>query len=131
MIRIEEINQEIEKDGIPEFGNTRMTVSPTNLNLGKIKGDDKLLLDIISEKDNEFDEADYDLSKPMKIAKNKKKEKKDKNKNKKDNKNKKINNEDNYIEDKKFQKILDKFKNQNKLILFSDRTNAKTFYKKN
>ena len=131
MVRIEEINQEIEKDGIPEIGNTRMTVSPTNLNLGKNKGDDKLLLDIISERDNEFDEADYDLSKPMKIAKNKKKEKKDKNKNKKDNKNKKIKNEANYMEDKKFQKIIDKFKNQNKLILFSDRTNAKTFYKKN
>ena len=127
MVRIDEINQEINNEDLPEFGNTRLTVSPTNLNIGKFKNDNKLLLDIITEKTNNFDEADYDLSKPMKIAKNKKEEK-----NKKDskkNKNKNAYKESNYLEDKKFQKILNKFKNQNKLILFK-RKKTNTIYQR-
>ena len=126
MVRIDEINQEIENEDKIDYGNTRLTVSPINMHFGKNKNENKLLLDMITEKNNEFDEADYDLSKPMKIRKNKKEEN-----NKKDNKNKVNKKNDNFMDDKKFSKILNKFKNQNKLILFSDRKNANTVYQRN
>ena len=121
MVRIDEINQEIQNEDMPDFGNMRLTVSPLSTRMGKIKNDNKLLMDIITSNENEFAEADYDLSKPMKIKKNKKIEKSGKNKNIKD---------ANYMDDKKFSRILNKFKNQNKLILYSNRKNANTIYQR-
>ena len=129
MVRIDEINQEIKNDGIPEFGNSRLTGSPINLNLGNFKNENKLLINMITDHDNEFNEADYDLSKPMKISKNKKEEKHKKNK--KENKIKNINTDNNNIENKKFKIILNNFKNQNKLILFSERNKTHTIFERN
>ena len=109
MIRIDEINIEIEKNDLLDLQNDRLTISPVNRNFGKIEKDNDLLIDKITDNKRGFDDADYDLSKPMKIAKNKK-----------EIKNKGSLYKNNLKNEKKFEKILNKFKNQNKLIIYSD-----------
>ena len=123
MVRIDEINQEINKENLPIPGNSRLTISPENLKSvkkTKEKGH-KLLLDIITEED--YNEADYDLSKPITIEKNK-------DKNKKEEKNKNKINDTSDIENKKFLKISNQFKNKNKLVVNLQRRKTTVDYQK-
>ena len=123
MIRIDEINHEEKKnEDIIDIG-FRKSVSPNLFKTKKTK-ENKLLIDIITEEKDEYAETDYDLSKPMIIGEN--------NKNKKGNNNKKgINqiNDDEKIDNQKFVNIVNKFKNQNKLIYYN-RKNCHTIYMK-
>ena len=123
MVRIDEINQEINKENLPIPGNSRLTISPENLKSvkkTKAKGH-KLLLDIITEED--YNEADYDLSKPITIEKNK-------DKNKKEEKNRNKINDTSDIENKKFLKISNQFKNKNKLVVNLQRRKTTVDYQK-
>ena len=145
LVRIDEINQEITKDDMKDLDNdnNRMTLSPNIIRKNNGFGDNKLLIDIIKEENDDYKDTDYNLSKPLMINYNndnnyinnnnkEKNSKKDKDKDKNiipENKNK-DNNDTTDIEDRKFIKIVNKFKNQNKLILYG-RKNSNTIYRRN
>ena len=121
MIRIDEINQQIKQNNF-EIANDRKTFNQKEINIFKRKKDDnKLLLDIITEEKTDYDEADYDLSKPLKIGNDDQAIKDDiNNKGKKSNKN--HNNKDTeQLDNNRYLKIVNKFLSQNKLINFEHR----------
>ena len=100
--------------------NNRKTFCQQEINLFKTKKDvSKLLIDVITEENQEYNDADYDLSKPLMIG-DTDQEIKDDNK-EKINETHKNNKDTSQLEDKKFLKIVNKFTNQNKLILSENR----------
>ena len=164
MVRIDEINKEIreeeERGENMDYGGRSKSIASTGSNLSLEKLDDlgnkkgkkkKLLNDIISyDEDKDYNNVDFDLSKPVLLNKDKEKSGK---KNKNDNHGKiSINQElgqitesenninqqplninkinENNDKDKKFRKIVNKFKNQNQGILFRDQKSSKTVFEK-
>ena len=122
MVRIDEINKEIQKEDDKDIENTgsksisSLTFGLT-LNKNFEKNNNKLLNDIItSDESNDYDNADYDLSKPLLINKE------IQNSSKKDN-NTKNNNE----EEEKVVKLVNKYKNRN-TILYRDFNQSKTVF---
>ena len=69
LVRIDEINQEIGKNDIQEYKNSRMTTSPFLKFNNDEKGDNdnKLLLDKIKEENNDYADTDYHLSQPLTV----------------------------------------------------------------
>ena len=121
MIRIDEINKEIKQNNI-DIVNNRKTFCPQEINLFKTKNDvSKLLIDTITEENQDYNDADYDLSKPLMIGNNNPETKDDDNNKEKRNKKQKNNKDTDQLEDKKFLKIVNKFTSQNKLILSESR----------
>ena len=168
MVRIDEINKEIreEEERGENFDSGRSkSIASTGSNLSLEKIDDlggkkgkkkqKLVNDMISyDEDKDYNNVDFDLSKPVLLNKDKEKSGK---KNKNDNHGKininqelgqitdseikpnenmitktfKINdNSENNEKDKKFRKIVSKFRNQNQGILFRDQKGSKTVFEK-
>ena len=167
LVRIDEINKEIreEEERGEELDHGRSkSIASTGSNLSLEKLDDiggkknkkknKLLNDKISyDDDKDYNNIDFDLSKPVLLNKDKEKSgKKNKNNNfgkfsinqelgqitepdNKSNENKiqqslKINGNNESNEDKKFRKIVSKFRNQNQGILFRDQKNSRTVFEK-
>ena len=160
MVRIDEINKEIKEDeeradesqgrskSICSTGSglTLEIIDNENINNGKKNKKNKLLNDIISYDDSkDYNKADFDLSKPLLLNKDKKNIKYNfksstnvsnqelgsidefPDKNAKNNVNNTLIEDD---ESKKYKKIVNKFRNQNQGILFRNLDNSKTFYEK-
>ena len=130
MIRIDEINNEIEKEEDKELKDTG-SKSISSLSSGltlegkKIsKKNNKLLNEIITSNENsDYNNADYDLSKPLLI--NNEIARSSKNKNSIDKS--KDNNIDKKKEDEKVIKLLNKYKTRN-TILYRDANQSKTVF---
>ena len=135
LVRIDEINQEIVKNDIQEYKKSRMTTSPFLKFNNDEKGDNdnKLLLDKIKEENNDYADTDYHLSQPLTVQDDNKNIITEDNKKRNKNENKNINKKDsNDIEDKKYIKIINRFKSQNKLLLTDySRKNTNTIFRRN
>ena len=163
IVRIDEINKEIkenEERGENLKNERSKSISSTGSNLSldndEINLDNKKNKKLLSDKINydqskDYDNVDYDLSKPLllkekEILNNKKNKKSDNNKNNMNQELGHINESSNnkYKNDlshsaininineneneKKYRNIVNKFKNQNKGILFRDQENSKTVF---